>query len=50
MRTNIPEIFKNSSGQFLILTKEWILKRDKIDPKSYVILKQVGERVLIQAK
>jgi len=47
---NIPMVFENSSKPFLILTKKWILDRDKINPQNYEILKQVGDRVLIKSK
>lgn len=46
---DVGGIFKNSPRPFSILTKKWILDRDKISPENYEILKQVGDRVLIKS-
>lgn len=42
-------VFKNSSKPFFLLTKQWILDRDKISVSDYEIIKQVGERVLVKS-
>jgi len=46
----VKQLFLVNSHPFQLLTKQWILNRDQIDPKKYEVLKQIGDRVLIKSR
>lgn len=45
----VGNLFAKYPSPFLLLTKQWILDREKINKKSYEVLKQVDDRVLIKS-
>lgn len=45
----VTTLFQKYPSPFLLLTKQWILDREKVNKNSYKILKQVGDRVLIKS-
>jgi len=46
----VNQLFLEEKRPFLLITKDWILQREEISPENYLVLKQIGERVLIQSK